>query len=143
MSFSDDKSIERLALRLIDRSLPKNEWTHAGHFAVALWLTRHCPYLTRPDEVRTIITRYNDATHTANTDTSGYHHTITLASMRATRDYLTGFPSDTTLYTVLHSLLASEFGHPDWLRAYWERATLFSVTARRKWVEPDIMPLPF
>ncbi|GFE94913.1 hypothetical protein DmAi_29720 [Acetobacter persici] len=36
MSFSDDKSIERLALRLIDRSLPKNEWTHAGHFAAAL-----------------------------------------------------------------------------------------------------------
>lgn len=143
MSFSDDKSIECLALRLIDRSLPKREWTHAGHFAAALWLTRYRPCLTIPDEIRTIITRYNDATHTANTDTSGYHHTVTLASMRATADCLTSFSADTPLHIVLHSLLESEFGHPGWLLAYWERATLFSVTARRKWVEPDIMPIPF
>lgn len=143
MSLSDDKSIERLALRLIDRSLTKSEWTHASHFAAALWLTRYRPDLTTPDEIRTIITRYNDATHTANTDTSGYHHTITLASMRATANYLTSFSADTPLHVVLHSLLATKFGHPDWLLVHWERATLFSVTARRKWVEPDIMPLPF
>lgn len=143
MSFSDDKSIEHLALRLIDRSLPKSEWTHASHCAAALWLTRYRPDITTPDEIRTIITRYNDATHTANTDTSGYHHTITLASMRATSDYLASFASDAFLHTVLYSLLASEFGRPDWLLAYWERATLFSMTAWRKWVEPDIMPLPF
>ena len=83
MTLSDDRSIEALALRVIDRSLPKAEWTHAGHFAAALWLLRNRPELTRPDEMRTLISRYNEATGTANIDTGGYHHTITLASIHA------------------------------------------------------------
>ena len=33
--FSSDAEIERIGRGLIDRSLPKAEWTHAGHFAAA------------------------------------------------------------------------------------------------------------
>lgn len=143
MSLSDDRSIERLTQCLLARSLPKNEWTHAAHFAAALWLTRYRPDLTTPDEIRALIMRYNEATNTANTDSSGYHHTITLASLRAASGHLNGFAPDTHLHVVLRSLLASKFGRSDWLLVYWKRDTLFSVTARRGWVDPDIMPLPF
>jgi putative transposase len=38
--FLTDADIDRIALRLIDRSLPKSAWTHAAHFAVALWLLK-------------------------------------------------------------------------------------------------------
>ena len=139
----DDAGIECLALRLIDRTLPKQEWTHAGHFAAALWLCRHRRDLTAPDEIRTLITRYNEATNTANTDTGGYHHTITLASMTAAAGCLAGCAPGTPTHVVLASLMASRLGNPDWLLAHWSRRTLFGVTARREWVAPDIAPLPF
>jgi len=36
----------------------------------------------------------------------------------------------------------SPLGQPQWLLEYWTRERLFSVEARRNWVEPDLAPLP-
>lgn len=143
MTLSDDRAIERLALRVIDRTLPKSEWSHAGHFAAALWLLKLRPALTTPDEMRALITGYNEATNTPNTDHGGYHHTITRASMRAAAAHLRDYDPDVPLHVVLEDLMASELGRPEWLLAYWRRDTLFSVDARRAWVDPDIKALPF
>ena len=38
--FSSDAEIDRIGRGLLDRSLPKAEWTHAAHFAAAFWLLR-------------------------------------------------------------------------------------------------------
>jgi hypothetical protein len=38
--FFTDLEIERIGKGLLDCSLPKCEWTHAGHFAAVLWLLR-------------------------------------------------------------------------------------------------------
>lgn len=143
MPFTDDNAIEHLAHRMMDRTLPKCEWTHEGHFAAALWLLRYRPELTAPNEIRALITQYNEATNTLNTDTGGYHHTITLASMRAAAHCLNRNEDHASLNRVLASLMASEFGRSDWLLDYWERETLFGVAARRAWIEPDRAPLPF
>ncbi|MCT2400208.1 hypothetical protein [Novosphingobium mangrovi (ex Huang et al. 2023)] len=143
MTLSDDSSIESLALRFIDARLPKAEWTHEGHFAAALWLCRHRPDLAAPDEIRTLITRYNAATGTPNTETEGYHHTITLASMRAAHHHLRSHAPDAPLHQVLRALMASAHGRTDWLLAYWHRDTLFSPAARRAWHAPDKADMPF
>ena len=50
---------------------------------------------------------------------------------------------DAPLNEVLRDLLATSLGRSDWLLTYWSRETLFSVEARRAWVEPDLAPLPF
>ncbi len=140
---STDAAITRIALGVIDRTLPKRDWTHAAHFAAALWLYRHRPDLATPQSMRTLISRYNDATLTANTDSRGYHHTITCASMRAAAHYLERYAPDAPLHRVLAALMASRPGNPEWLLDHWYRATLFGVAARRDWVEPDRQPLPF
>ena len=88
------------------------------------------------------IRAYNEVTGTPNTDTSGYHETITLASLRAARAWLAARPHS-TLHRALEELLASPFGRSDWLLRYWTRPVLFSVAARRAWVEPDVESLPF
>ncbi|MBW8732751.1 MAG: hypothetical protein JF571_00295 [Asticcacaulis sp.] len=139
--FATDAEIERIASGVLDCSLPKAEWTHTAHFAAALWLLRHHSYV--PALMPGLICAYNDATGTKNTDTSGYHETITQASLRAATHMLDGFPADTPLHVVLDALMASDFGRPDWLLAYWTRDRLFSPQARRGWAEPDIAPLPF
>lgn len=143
MTLTDDPSIEGLALRFIACSLPKTEWTHKGHFAAALWLSRYRPELAAPEEMRRLIMRYNDATGTPNTDSGGYHHTITLASMQAAGHHLRAHPADTPLHHVLDGLMASPQGRPDWLLAYWNRETLFGAGARQAWIAPDQAPLPF
>jgi hypothetical protein len=143
MSLTTDTDIEALALAMLDCTLPKAEWTHEGHFAAALWLLRHRPDLAAPEAMRRLIMRYNEATKTPNTDSGGYHHSITIASLRAAAHHLAAHAPDAPLHDVLAGLMASVHGRSDWLLAYWRRDTLFSVAARRDWVEPDLAPLPF
>lgn len=139
--FSSDAEIDRIGRRLLDRTLPKSEWTHAGHFAAALWLLRQ-PQVDALRDMPGLIRAYNEATGTPNTDTGGYHETITLASLRAGRAWLADRP-DAALHEALQGLLASAYGRPDWLLLYWSKPVLFSVAARRGWVEPDLQRLPF
>ena len=133
---ASDDDIERIARGLIDRTLPKSRWTHAAHFATALWLLRH-----RGDaafhEMPPLIRAYNESTGVANTDTTGYHATITVASLRLARAWLAARP-DMPLHAALADLLGGPYGRSDWLLAHWSRERLFSVIARRSWVDPDL-----
>ncbi len=132
-----DGDIARIAAGVIDRTLPKPEWTHAAPFACALWMLTHRDAFA---EMPGLICAYNEATGVPNTDTDGYHETITQASLRAARSWLrAGVP----LSKVLADLLASDHGRSDWLLRYWSRDVLFSVKARRDWVEPNLQSLPF
>lgn len=139
--FSCDAEIERIGLGVAERTLPKPEWTHAAHFAAAFWvLRRSCVHAER--DMPKLIRAYNLATGVANTDSSGYHETITLASLRAARDWLAKRP-DEPLHEALDALLDSDYGRSDWLLGYWSKPVLFSVMARRAWIDPDLKPLPF
>jgi hypothetical protein len=89
-----------------------------------------------------LIRAYNEATGVPNTDTSGYHETITLGSLRSARAWLAA-RNDRPLHEALNELLASEYGRSDWLLVYWSQPLLFSAAARATWVEPDLRPLPF
>src|SRR5687768_10483767 len=115
--------IERIGRGVRDRTLPKPEWTHAAHFACALWA------LTRPDmdafrDMPGLIRAYNEATGVPNTDTDGYHETITMASLRAAEAWLKA-RARAPLPETLAGLLASDHGRSDWLLRYWSKARLF------------------
>jgi hypothetical protein len=139
--FTSDSEIGRIGRGLIERSLPKAEWTHAAHFAAAFWLLRQ-PDMEPMRDMPGLIRAYNEATGVANTDTGGYHETITIASLRVARAWLAARP-DTPLHEALNELLADSYGRSDWLLTHWSRPLLFSVAARRAWVDPDLRPLPF
>lgn len=139
--YRDDAEIAALAARFVDRSLPKSEWTHAAHFAVACALLRD-PARDALREMPALIRAYNEACGTPNSDHGGYHETITLASLRAARSWLAGHAT-LPLHEALNALLASPYGRPDWLLAHWTHERLFSIAARRAWLEPDRAPLPF
>ena len=141
--YDSDLAIARIARGVADRTLPKLEWTHAAHFAAALWLIRH--EAGEPAEARMpgLIRAYNAATGVPNTDREGYHETITLASIAAARTVLAAQPRERPLCEVLAELMAGPLGRSDWLLAYWSRGRLFSVEARRRWIEPDLQPFPY
>ena len=142
MHFNSDDEIAAIGAGLLDRSLPKPRWTHAAHFAAALWLISCRKDLDASRDMPRFIRAYNEATGVANTDTEGYHETITQASLRAARSCLLQDPGR-PLFATCNALMASPLGRSDWLLLHWTRARLFSVEARRFWVEPDLQPLPF
>jgi hypothetical protein len=141
MPFDSDDAIARIGTGLISRSLPKKDWTHAAHWAAAFWLlSRHgdAAMQQMPDLIRA----YNEAVGVANTDSGGYHETITQASLRAARAWLAAHTGE-PLHAALTAFLAMGYADPQWLLTHWSKVTLFSVAARRSWVEPDLQPLPF
>jgi hypothetical protein len=142
LPFASDTEIAAIGHGLLELSLPKPRWTHAAHFAAALWLISCRPDLDASRAMPGLIRRYNEATGVANTDTDGYHETITLASLRAARSFLLQNPGR-SLFEICNALMASSLGRSDWLLNFWSRALLFSVEARRGWIEPDLRPLPF
>ncbi len=140
--FSSDGEVEEVGLGMFARTLPKARWTHAGHVAAAVWVVMRRaewkPEVVMPPAIRA----YNEATGVANTDSGGYHETITLASLRAVRAFVEAHPGLSPA-EMCNALLGTKLGNSGWLLEYWSRERLFSLEARRGWVEPDLAPLPF
>ncbi|MFH1516908.1 MAG: hypothetical protein ABIH17_03405 [Pseudomonadota bacterium] len=142
MTYTSDTEIERITRGLADRTLPVAEWTHAAHFAAALWLVA-AGYEAAQRDMPGMIRAYNESVGGVNSDTEGYHETITQASLRAARFRLDSSVPGTPMHHVHRDLMAGECGQSGWLLAYWSKPVLFSAEARRGWVEPDLQPLPF
>ena len=141
--YPSDAAIAALARGFLDCTAPKAEWTHAAHFATALWLMRHEPARDLSRDMPGLIRAYNESVGGVNSDTAGYHETITQASIRAARAFAAARPADEPLHETVDALMAGALGASDWPLAYWSRTNLFGVPARLGWVEPDLQPLPF
>jgi hypothetical protein len=141
--FSCEDEIIRLGEGVYARTLPRAEWTHAAHFAAALWLMRYRPELAPSQEMPKLIRAYNESVGRVNDDSGGYHETITQASLRALRGVLDAYPQDVPVYRIVNALMASSMANPNWLLEYWSQPRLMSVEARREWLEPDLKPSPF
>ena len=142
MRFTTNTEIDDIRSKLITRTLPKPDWTHAAHFAAAISMLadpNENPFTSLPG----IIREYNIATGVENTDTDGYHHTITLASLLAADHILDMSPNKFELFEITNRLLNSKYGKSDWVLEYWTKPVLFSVEARRAWMAPNLKPLPF
>jgi hypothetical protein len=141
--FSSDAQIEHLGRGLMACTLAKAEWTHAAHFAAALWLMRYRPDLNAARDMPGLIRAFNESLGGVNDDSTGYHETITQASLRAARGVLAAYPADVPVWRIVNALMSSNLGNPNWLLEYWSRERLMSVAARRAWLEPDLKTLPF
>ena len=134
------QEIAALAEGLVGRTLPKDRWTHAAHLAATLRLVRTRDAGLERD-LPGIIQSYNVSVGGVNDDQSGYHETITQAYLAAIRAFVAALPSGTDDAEAVARLLATPLGDKAWPLTYWSRERLFSVEARRGWVEPDLMAL--
>ncbi|WP_184716917.1 hypothetical protein [Caulobacter sp.] len=135
-----DAEIAALAQGLLDHSLPKAQWTHAAHLTATLRLVRTRDAGLERD-LPGIIRTYNVSVGGVNDDTSGYHETITQAYLAAIRAFVADLPAGISDSEAAQRLLETPLGDKDWPLTHWSRERLFSVEARRGWVEPDLKPL--
>lgn len=139
--FASEDSIDRIARGLLDRSLPKEEWTHEAHLAACLWIVTQRPDIDPARDLRAIIGGYNAAVGGVNDDHHGYHDTITRCFVIGVRHWLARTGA-TTLVERVDGLLGSDEGTRDWPLRFYSKDKLFSVEARRGFVEPDEAPFP-
>ncbi|MFO1241529.1 MAG: hypothetical protein U1E64_14425 [Sphingomonadaceae bacterium] len=135
--FSTDAEITRIGKGLLARALPKESWTHEAHLAACTWIVRDCPEINPEHDFREIISRYNESVGGVNSDTEGYHETITQVFIAAVRDHLSERPAEESLCACVNALLVSDRGRRDWPLRFYTRERLFSVEARRGFVAPD------
>ena len=133
--------LDELAARFTAAAIPATEWTHEINLAMGTWHVARFGADAALEQLREGIRRLNTAHGTIDSDTRGYHETITRAYVRLIADFLRGRPGETPDVAVA-ALLASPLAARDVLLRHYSKATLFSVAARRGWVEPDLAPLP-
>jgi hypothetical protein len=118
--------------------LPKHRWTHEAHVVAGFWYTWTVGHDMALATIRTGIKRHNEAAGTPNTDSSGYHETITRLYMNAIAKHVRQYKS-ASFEEALTALLLSPMTENTWPLRYFSRERLFSVEARRTWVEPDLL----
>ena len=140
--FKSDAEIEHLGEGLLARTLPRAEWTHEAHLAATTYLLLRRPDVDIDKELPGIIRRFNESVGGVNSDSEGYHETLTRVFLRGVRLFLAEADPKEPLYELVNELLLSPMGRRDWPLRFYSRERLFSVEARRSVVEPDVAALP-
>jgi GNAT superfamily N-acetyltransferase len=119
-------------------TLSKPQWAHAAHVAMgACYAVQY--RASAFERIRAGIIRYNEAVGTENTDTAGYHETLT----RLWAGVLAKFVRDNGFADPWKAACtaAEKFGENRELhRAYYTFDIVRSVQARRTWIPPDLSP---
>lgn len=140
--FHSDIDVEHIGEGLLARTLPRSEWTHEAHLAATTYLLLKRPDVDLDKELPAIIRRYNESVGGVNSDTEGYHETITRLFLLGVRLFLLKTDCSDPLDLLVNELLLSPMGRRDWPLRFYSRELLFSVEARRRFVEPDLQTLP-
>jgi len=140
--FKSDEAVARVGKGLVARDLPRAEWTHEAHLAATAYLLLRRPDVDLDRFLPDIIRGYNERVGGVNSDTAGYHETITRAYLHGVRLYLADADLGAPLHMLVNDLLRSPIGRRDWPLRFWSRERLFSVEARRAFVVPDLEALP-
>ena len=130
----------KLVERFIECTLPKAEWTHQAHLRVGLWhVVNHGPEAALP-LLRERISRYNESVGTINSDSSGYHETVTAFYVKTIAATIADCGSAMAIDD-LAAVVIERIGAKEYPLRFYSKARLFSVEARRGWLPPDIQPL--
>ena len=131
-----DAELDQFVERFLARTLPLREWTHRAHIGVAAALVIEHGRAEALATLRETIPRYNEATGGANTETSGYHETLTVFWLHKVADLLDRLPAMERLSKV--RVVVEAYGPIRRLdRVFYSFDVVASREARMRWIEPD------
>jgi hypothetical protein len=140
--FASASDVAHIGEGLVARTLPRAEWTHEAHLAATTYLLLRRPDIDLDEQLPDLIRRYNESVGGVNSDSEGYHETITRTFLRGVRLFLEEADPRKPLHELVNELLHSPMGRRDWPLRFYSPQRLFSVEARRHFVEPDLRALP-
>ena len=140
--FTTDDEVAHIGEGLVARTLPRVEWTHEAHLAATAYLLLKRPDVDLDRALPGLIRRYNESVGGVNSDSEGYHETITRVFLHGVRLFLKEADRSEPVHELVNELLLSPMGRRGWPLRFYSPALLFSVEARRRFVEPDLRALP-
>jgi histidine triad (HIT) family protein len=133
--------IDELRSQFENKTLPKEEWTHNAHFAVAfVYIDNYKTIEKSLSKIRESIKDYNVSVGTENNENSGYHETLTIFWLTVVFEYCALKDRRNTNATYLEFIQTS-FANPKFPLHFYSKELLFSISARQKWMEPDLLPI--
>ena len=120
-------------------TLPDWAWTHEAHLICALSVLSRFGIEKAPREMRQRITRYNEAVGKINSDTSGYHETVTVFWLKAVWKYLSEDEKiDFEQYTIDKLLSSIDLANRNLFLKVYSKERVLSMEARKQYVAPDL-----
>jgi hypothetical protein len=121
-------------------TLPKARWTHGAHLLTGACYVHALGEAAATDKMRLCVSRYNLAVGGLNTDSSGYHETITIAWIKVLARLLREAQPITRVdfAALAVARYQSDRSH---LQRYYDFDLVASVQARRTWVPPTLASL--
>lgn len=133
------RTLENLVAAFLDRTLPKAEWTHEAHLCVGLWHVFHLGAPAAMEALRERIKGYNASVGGKNTDSEGYHETITQFYVITIAGFLDAVDRDRPLGELADELIHFH-GDRNLPLRFYTKDRLFSKDARLGYLEPDSIP---
>jgi hypothetical protein len=118
-------------------TLPKKRWTHGAHLLTGACYVHQLGQAAAIEKMRVCVKRYNQAVGGKNTETSGYHETITIAWIKLL-DGLRREAGDLGRAEFARLAVDRFVGDKEIFRRYYDFDLVGSVEARRSWVEPTL-----
>ena len=134
--FRTNEDVYALVKAFEERTVSRSKWTHGAHLVVGLYYCRTLPFSVAKNVMRDGIHWLNDSHGTPNSDTSGYHETLTVFWLKQIWNFLDD-RHDVRNLDALANELIERFNDPDLPLRFYSREALFSAEARRDYLHPD------
>lgn len=126
------------------KTLPAKEWTHEAHLIAGLWHVANFDYEAALLKMRENIKTYNEASGGQNTDSSGYHESITVFWVWLLNEFWKRNSTDNQSFEeVCNVFLTSKYCDRNAAFTFYTREKLLSREARLTFVAPDIQAFDF
>jgi hypothetical protein len=135
-----EEEIDAFIAAFEDGTLPKTRWTHGAHLLTGACYVHALGETAAADRMRMCVVRYNVAVGGENTETGGYHETITVAWIKLLARLLReSGPMERVHFT---RLAVKRFVQErDIFSRYYDFDVVASKEARREWVPPTLLSL--
>jgi len=123
-------------------TFPGADFHHREHLVTTVYLLWTFPHRDWRRDLPDLIRRYNVSQGGQNTDTSGYHHTITIFYIDLVAKTLALEPH-LDLVQMCRRILDGPASTKDLMLRYYSRELLYSVEARKNCMMPDKEEIDF
>ena len=136
-----EESLDQFLADFETAAIPFSDWTHSAHIAMACCYIQKLPLAELLPGVRERIKSYNVRGGGQNTDSSGYHETLTVLWLWVLKEFV---EEQAEQKNRLQMVLAAieKYGGNRLYPEFYSYEVAKSVDARRRWVEPDRKLLP-
>ena len=128
-SSSSEECLGRYLAAFENHTLPKAEFTHSGHVTVAACYLFGSDSAAALPAMRSAIRGFNESVGGQNTDSAGYHESLTVLWLRLVERHLQSAQPETRLSAVRSAV--AEFGSKSWLHREFYSCLLYTSPSPR------------